>query len=175
MPDTVKTVKRLKRSALMHYLQSAISAEIMTSQSWYKVGKDVQDLSINLNPDIEQFKNILDESRANDNGYQAEADVDTYFADPSDGAWYELIKDIAMNRKTGDDCMTILLEVLVDKTSGPYDAWTEAVMIKPQSYGGAPGGVRIPYKILYCGGRKGGTVTFDPETGAPTFTETPIV
>ena len=172
MPDTVK---RLKRSALIHFLQTAFLATILTPQSWYKVGKDVQDLSINLNPDIEQFKNILDESRANDNGYQPDADVDTYFADPSDGAWYERVKDIAMNRKTGDDCMTVLLEVLVDKTSGPYDAWAETVMIKPQSYGGAPGGVRIPYKILYCGGRKKGTVTFDSETGAPTFTETAAV
>lgn len=172
MPDTVK---RLKRSALIHFIQTAFSAAILDSQSWYKVGKDVQDLSINLNPDIEQFKNILDESRANDNGYQPDADVDTYFADPSDGAWYERVKDIAMNRKTGDDCMTVLLEVLVDKTSGPYDAWAETVMIKPQSYGGAPGGVRIPYKILYCGGRKKGTVTFDSETGAPTFTETAAV
>jgi hypothetical protein len=164
-----QTVKRLKRSALIHYLQTTAQTTLLSTQAWYKLGKDIQDLSINLNPDIEQFKNILDEARANDNGYQPDADVDTYYADPSDGDWYDLVKNIAMNRLTGDDCMTVLLDVLVDKTTGPYDAWIETVMIKPQSYGGAPGGVRIPYKITFCGGRQTGTVTFDSTTGAPTF------
>ena len=165
MPETVG---RLKRSAMLHFLQTTFQKTLLpTAQSWYLIGKDVQDMSINLNADVEQFKNILDESRANDNGYQPSTDVDTYYADPSDGAFYERIKDIAMNRKTGDDCMTVILEVLIDNTTGTYDAWIETVMIKPQSYGGAPGGVRIPYNIAFCGGRQKGTVTITG--GVPVF------
>ena len=73
-----------------------------------------------------------------------------------------------MNRRTGDTCKTTILEVLVDKTSGPYDAWTEDAIVKPQSYGGPQGGVSIPYKVAFAGNRKKGTVTFS--SGVPTFT-----
>jgi hypothetical protein len=78
-----------------------------------------------------------------------------------------------MNRKTGDDCKTKVMEVLVDKTTGDYDAWVEDIVFKPQSYGGPQGGVNIPFKIQFDGNRKTGTVAFDSSTHAPTFTETP--
>lgn len=157
---------KLKRSALLHYLNQTPSA---AQESWFLVGKDVEDMSIELNPDTKTVKNILDETSVNDNGYEPSTDVDTYYADPTDGDFYEWIKNIAMNRLTGDDCKTQILEVLIDKTTGPFDAWTEDVMIKPSSYGGAQGGVRIPYTITFNGNRKQGTVTITDKT--PTFNE----
>ena len=157
---------KLKRSALIHYLNAAPSAE---TASWYLIGKNVEDMSIELNPDTESTTNILDEISVTDNGYSPSTDVDTYYADPSDGAFYEWIKDIAMNRKTGDDCKTTILEVLIDKTEAPFDAWTEDAVVKPTSYGGAAGGVRIPYTVTFCGNRKKGTVTI--ANRVPTFTE----
>lgn len=160
------TVGKLKRSALLHYLDESFGG---TTAAWYLIGKDVEDMSINLNPQIETYRNILDEQGATDNGYEPSVDVDTYYADPSDGTFYTKIKDITMNRLTGDDCKTTLLEVLIDKTTGPFDAWTEEVIVKPQSYGGAPGGVRIPYQIIFTGNRKQGTVTITNRV--PVFTE----
>lgn len=159
---------KLKRGALAHYLDEKFGGA--TSPVWFLIGKHVQDMSVEMNPNIETFTNILDEPNATDNGYAPTIDVDTYYADPSDGDFYEMIKDITMNRKTDDDCRTTLLEVIIDKTTGPYDAWTEDVIIKPQSYGGAPGGVRIPYQIIFVGNRKLGTVTISNRV--PTFTET---
>ena len=58
-----------------------------------------------------------------------------------------------MNRKTGDDCLTTVLEVVVDTESGPYNAWTEQAIIKPTSYGGPQGGISIPYEVHFNGGR----------------------
>lgn len=168
MPDA--TVGKLKRSALMHYLDATFGG---TSASWFIIGQDVEDLSIELNPDTESVKNILDETSVNDNGYEPSTDVDTYYANPDDGEFYTKLKNIAMNRLTGDDCRTAILEVLVDKRTGPYDAWTEDVIVKPQSYGGAQGGVRIPYNIAFCGNRKQGTVTITNRV--PVFTETTAV
>lgn len=158
---------KLARSALMHFLDTNFSTS-GTTPSWFLIGKDVEDMSVGLNPNVTQKKNILDETSVVDEGYEASFDVDTYFADPSDGAFYEKIKDIAMNRLTGDACKTKILEVLVDKTASPYDAWTEDVIIKPQSYGGAQGGVRIPYNVAFCGNRTKGTVAITNKT--PTFT-----
>jgi len=161
---------KLKRGALVHLLQAPFAAELASTQSWHKIGKDVADLSVNLNPETETVKNILDETNINDNGYEPSFDVDTYYADPSDGDFYDEIKGISLNRLTGDDCKTLCLEVLVDKTEGPFDAWIEEVVVKPQSYGGAQGGVRFPYNVAFCGNRKAGTVTID-SSGQPTFTE----
>lgn len=167
-----KLTKQLKRSALLTYLFVPFSiAEItaQTTQKWHLIGKHVSDMSVNLNPDTETIKNILDQTEINDNGYEPSFDVDTYFANPNDGDFYDNIKDISMNRKTGDDCKTICLEVLIDLDTGGFDAWIENAMVKPQSYGGAQGGVRIPYNVAFCGGREQGTVSFDATTGAPTY------
>lgn len=162
------TVKKLKRSALLHYLDTTFSTAL-TGASWSLIGKDVEDLSVELNPDTETIRNILDETSVNDNGYETSFDVDTYYADPSDGDIYTRLKAIAMDRLTGDDCKTLVLEVVIDKTEGPYDAWVEEVIVKPTSYGGAAGGVRIPYTVTFCGNRRKGTVTISGKV--PSFTE----
>lgn len=149
---------KLKRSALIHFLDTVFGAESATP-AWYKIGKDVEDLAVELNPDTETKKNILDENTVIDNGYEPSFDVDTYYADPSDGEFYNTVKNIAMNRLTGDECKTRVLEVLIDKTEAPYDAWMEDVIVKPQSYGGPQGGISIPYNVAFCGNRVQGTVT----------------
>ena len=157
-------VGKLKRSALLHYVDESFS----DSKEWFLIGKDVEDLSVELNPNITKKKNILDETSVEDEGYEPSFDVDTYYADPSDGNFYDKIKDIAMNRLTGDDCKTQVLEILIDKAEGPYDAWVEDVIIKPQKYGGAQGGVRIPYQVAFCGNRQKGTASIANKV--PTFT-----
>lgn len=165
MPET-NTVGKLKRSAHLFYIDTTFGG---TTPNWYLVGKDVEDMSIELNPDVETKKNILDETTVNDNGYEPSISVDTYYANPSDGAFYTKIKNIAMNRLTGDECKTKVLEVVVDKTTGPYDAWIEDAVIKPQSYGGPQGGISIPYNVHFDGNRKQGTATLADKV--PTFTE----
>ena len=162
-----ETVGKLKRSALAHYLDSTFGGE---TPVWFIIGQDVEDMSIELNPNLETKTNILDETAVDDNGYEPSTEVDTYYANPNDGEFYEKLKDIAMNRQTGEACRTTILEVLIDKTAAPFDAWTEDVIIKPQSYGGATGGVRIPYSITFCGNRRQGTVTITDRV--PVFTET---
>ena len=161
------TVGKLKRSAHLFYIDTTFGG---STPSWYLVGKDVEDMSIELNPDVETKKNILDETTVNDNGYEPSISVDTYYANPSDGDFYTKIKDIAMNRLTGDSCKTKILEVLVDKATGPFDAWQEDAVIKPQSYGGAQGGISIPYNVHFNGNRKTGTATLSDRV--PTFAET---
>ena len=158
---------KLKRSAHLFYIDASFGG---TTPSWFLVGKDVEDMIIELNPDTETVKNILDETVVRDNGYEPSISVDTYYANPSDGDFYTHIKNIAMNRLTGDDCKTKVLEVLVDKKEGPYDAWQEDAVIKPQSYGGAQGGVSIPYNIAFDGNRTKGTATISTDKKTPAFT-----
>lgn len=166
MPET-NTMGKLKRSAHLFYIDATFGG---TTPSWFLVGKDVEDMSVELNPDTETVKNILDEVTVKDNGYEPSISVDTYYANPSDGDFYTHVKSIAMNRLTGEACRTKVLEVLVDKNTGPYDAWQEYAVIKPQSYGGAQGGVSIPYNVHFDGGRVQGTAALSDKV--PTFTAT---
>jgi len=161
MPENTPTLlgRKLKRSAHLFYIDTGFDITSNT-YAWKLIGKDVEDMSIELNPDTETVKNILDETTVNDNGYEPSISVDTYFANPNDGAFYTKLKDIAMNRLTGDACRTRVMEVLVDKTGTEFDAWVEEAVIKPQSYGGAQGGVRIPYNVLFDGNRTQGTATY---------------
>jgi hypothetical protein len=137
MPDYSYKSGKLNRSHLLHYLDTTFAA-VASSPSWYLLGKDVEDASVELNPDTSTKKNILDETTVEDNGYEPEFDLDTFYAKPGD-ALYEKLKDIMMNRLTGDACKTSVLEVIVDKTTGAYDAWMEDIIVKPQSYGGPQG------------------------------------
>lgn len=164
MPET-NTVGKLKRGAHVFYIDATFGGN---TPNWFRVGADVEDMSIELNPDVETKKNILDETTVNDNGYEPSISVDTYYANPSDGDFYTKIKNIAMNRLTGDACRTKVLEVLVDKATGPFDAWQEYAVIKPQSYGGPQGGISIPYNVHFDGERVQGTATIANKI--PTFT-----
>lgn len=161
---------KLKRSALLHYVETSFNTAsgIPQSPAWFLIGKHVSDMSVELNADTETIKNILDETAVIDNGYEPSFDVDTYYATPTDGDFYTKLKDITMNRKTGDDCKTYVLEVLVDNDGTSFDAWVEEVVIKPTSYGGAQGGVSIPYKVSFTGNRVTGTCTITNKV--PTFT-----
>lgn len=163
------TLGKLNRSAHLFYIDTTFGG---ATPEWYLVGKDVEDMSVELNPTVETTKNILDETSASDKGYEPSISVDTYYANPSDGAIYTKLKDIMMNRLTGDDCRTKVLEVLVDvsddeQVSVPYSAWLENAIIKPQSYGGPQGGISIPFTVHFDGGRVSGHASITNRV--PTF------
>lgn len=160
------TIGKLKRSHLIHAIDTTMGGD---APSWYILGKDIEDLSVELNPETETVKNILDEISVNDNGYEPSLDAETFYANPQDPL-YPVLKNIAMNRLTGDACKTKIIEIVVDDASGSYDAWTEDVIIKPQSYGGPQGGVNIPFNATFNGGRKQGKASIDK--GKITFSET---
>ena len=143
---------KLLRSHLKHFIDASFGGE---TPNWFKVGRDNSELTMDLSPSTETVKNVWDETDIVDNGYEPNMSVDPYYARKGDSI-YPKVKDIAFNRLTGDDCKTTMLEVLIDKTEAPYDAWIEDCLIKPQSYGGE------------CGNRKHGTITIT--SGKPVFT-----
>lgn len=158
MSDPVTTptpIGELKRQYHLLFIDASFGGQ---TPNWFLIGKHVDDLSIELNPDVSSIKNILGETVTEDNGYEPSASVNTYYANTGD-AIYDTILDITMNRLTGDDCKTKVLEVIVDNVEGPYKAWQEDCIVKPQSYGGSPSKLNIPYNIHFDGNRKKGTAT----------------
>lgn len=160
---------KLERKILATYIDASFGG---TNPSWFLVGKDIEEMSVELNPDVETVKNILGETSVKDNGYEPQMTADPYYANPDD-AIYDKIKDIAMKRLKGDDCKTKILEIILVDTSSSgttptYEAYTENVIVKPTSYGGDTSGFAIPFDVYFDGGRVEGTATIT--SGVPTFT-----
>lgn len=156
---------KLKRGALIHHVKKA------GGETWHLIGKDIDTLSVDMNGSFETTKNILDETSVKDKGYEPSISVTPYYANPDDGEWYEFLKDLAMNRKSGDDAKAVYLETLVEKagTTG-HSAWQEDCIIEIASYGGGTEGTEIAYNIHPDGNRKVGTVSLAAGK-VPTFSE----
>lgn len=164
---------KLNREAMATYLDTKWNSSIsdVASATFEIIGADIEEMSVELNPDTETTKNILGETRTKDNGYEASMDADPFYADP-DKQLYTKIRDIALGRKKGADCKTLMLEVFVEDTSATsHLAYVREVMVKPQSYGGDTSGLNFPFSVSEDGSSVKGTVTAaSMKTGSPTFT-----
>lgn len=158
---------KLTRGAHLFYVDTSMAGQ---TPAWYLVGKDIEEMTVDLGADTEVVKNILDEVSTRHNGYEPTIEADPFYADPDDDL-YPVIKDIAMNRKKGGDCKTKYLEVIVDDTTdSSHSAWIEDCLLVPISVGGDTSGLQIPFRVLPDGNRKAGTATLSNKV--PSFTPT---
>lgn len=162
---------KLEREALAHYLDTSWGKDAAKAV-WEILGEDIDDMSVELNPQTETKETILGKTKVNDKGYQPSISADPFYADP-DSKLYPKVRDIALGRKKGDACKTLMLEVIVEDTSAAkHLAYVQEVLVKPQTYGGGTDGVNFPFNILENGNRTKGYVTAESvKTGNPVFAE----
>lgn len=164
---------KLNREAMATYLDSAFNTKVaeVAKATFEIIGDDIEEMSVELNPDVEQNKNILGQTKTKDNGYEPSMDADPFYADP-DKDLYKKIRDIALGRLKGDSCKTLMLEVIVEDTAATtHTAYVREVLVKPQSYGGDTGGLNFPFNVMEDGASVKGTVTAASVTsGSPVFT-----
>ena len=155
-----------ERKYLAHYIDSAFD-KTAAAAAYVRLGKDLEEYSVELNPDVETRKNILGENSVSINGYEASSSVSPFYYDYDD-ALSQKVMDIAMNRTTGDGCKTTVVDVLLkpgaDESAKPETLWAyrEDCYVVPESVGGDTSGVQIPFTIHRAGNRVKGT--FDIET-----------
>ena len=156
---------KIKRQGLAHYINTAPSKE---TAAYELLGLDLEELNIELNPEVETKRNILGQTTVNLSSYEAQASVEPYYADEGTGL-HTFLQDIIDNRKVLDDAKTDVIEVHIweESTSGGYTAYKESAVIEITSYGGDSTGYQIPFNIHYLGDRVKGK--FNPST--KTFTE----
>lgn len=148
---------KAERKYLAHYLDSAFDMTY-SAASYVRLGKDLEEFSVELNPDVTTSKNILGENSVVHNGYEASSDVSPVYYEYDD-ALSEKIMEIAMLRKTGDACKTSYVEVLLKPGASDSDTPTvvravrEDVYVVPNSYGGDTSGVQVPFTVHYAGNR----------------------
>lgn len=167
---------KLEREALATFLDTNWNKTLPASSSstqpaWEIIGDDIEEMSVELNSDVETTKNILGQTKTKDNGYEPSVEANPFYADPDSGI-YEKLRDIALERKKGDACKTLMLEVIVEDTSDTsHLAFVSEVMCKPTSYGGDTSGLNFPFTVTEDGKRTKGTVTHaSVVAGAPVFT-----
>jgi hypothetical protein len=156
---------KAERKYLAHYIDSAFDTSYAAA-AYVLIGKDLEDFSVELNPDVETKKNILGENSVVHNGYEASATAAPVYYEYDD-ALTEKIMEIAMNRDTGDACKTSYVEVLLKPGEGDaaptvIRAVREDVYVIPTSYGGDTSGVQVPFEIRFAGNRTPGS--FDVTT-----------
>lgn len=172
MPDTTKTGKIL-RGCRAFWLS-------FNDTDWTCLGKDTDDLSIELNPDTEQVKNVQGETTFVNNGYTPSLSNDSYIARRED-AIYEPLQTIVDTLATDDErtSATLLVATLTDEVKESKTktltgkGFTVPVKVVVDSDGGSTSGYAIPFTISEDGGRTQGTVsvsnkvpTFTPEGGS---------
>ena len=153
------------RKYLAHYVDAAFDTTYAKTE-YVLLGKDLEEFTIDLSPDIETKKNILGENSVKHNGYDASSAADPIYYEYDDKLTEKLM-EIAMLRKEGDECKSSYVEVLLKPGEGGaaptvVRAVREDVYIVPQSYGGDTSGVQVPIEIKFAGNRVDGT--FDLET-----------
>lgn len=153
---------KIERKYLAHFLNASFGTGSATP-NYVRLGTDLEEYNLDLNPDIEVSKNIIGDGTIKHNGYEPQSDVDTFYAVTGDPL-FEALSDIANERKTGDDCKTTAVDVLLNDKGVVTWAYREDVMVVPTSMGGDTSGVQIPFSVYYCGNRTKGTFDVTKKT-----------
>ena len=154
---------KVERKFLAHFM----NATPASTATYERLGKDLEELNVEMNAELETKQNIIGENSTNLSGYSPQASVEPYYAD-KESPFFDFLQDIIDKRKTLDDCKTDAVEVhMWEETTGKYTAYKETVIIEIVSYGGDTSGYQIAFNVHYQGDRVNGT--FDPTTKA--FTE----
>lgn len=167
MPDTAKTGKIL-RGCRAFWLS-------FNETDWTCLGKDTDDLSIELNPDTEQVKNVQGEVTFVNNGYTPSLSNDSYIARYEDSI-YEPLQTIVDTLATDDarTSATLLAATLTDEVKESATktltgkGFKVPVKVVVDSEGASTSGYGIPFTISEDGGRVQGTVSVSNKV--PTFT-----
>lgn len=164
---------KLNREALAHYLDSAWNKKVADASkaAWEILGDDIEDMSVEMNADTTQTKNILGQTKTTDNGFTPSMSADPWYAN-TDSLLYPHLRDIVLEQMSGDSRKTLMLEVVIENTEETeHLAYVREVKVTPTSYGGGTEGFNIPFTVDFDGAFVKGTVTADSvKAGAPVFT-----
>ena len=152
---------KIDRKYMAHFIDASFGG---LTTNYVRLGKDLEEFNVELNPDTETSKNILGESTFKHKGYEESADADPFYADDGDPL-FEKLQEIVDTRAKDDTCKTTYIEAHLweEPVSGAYTAYKQDCYVIPTSYGGDTTGYQIPFTVYPTGARTAGT--FNPTTG----------
>lgn len=143
-------------------------------ETWTCLGKDLDDLSIDTNPDTETIKNVQGETTFVNNGYTPSITVD-YVARSEDAIYTPLQKianELAVDEKSTKAVLMVATLTEEVKESGTKtltgSGFKVPCYITVNNDGGSTSGYAIPFTAYEDGSRTQGTVSVANKV--PTFT-----
>lgn len=135
------------------------------SAVWEIIGKDNDELSKELNNEVEETKNVLGETEVDVTAGNRTMTVDPYkMRDESQFA--DELYNIVKYDKDGSDVEYPFLEVNtfkeIGEETGEFDAWIQTAAVDLKSYGGDTKAIGSPFDIHFIGKKRYGT--FNPLT-----------
>lgn len=149
---------KIERKYMAHFIDAGTGTE-----SYVRLGKDLEEFSPELSAEVETTKNILGETSVLISSYEKTASVEPYYAEKGDPL-FERLQRIIDDGLVLDDLKTTVVEVKLweKETSGAYPAVREHAYIEIVSYGGDTTGYQIPFTLHYTGEKVKGS--FNVET-----------
>ncbi len=158
---------KIKRKFMAHFVDAAAPVAENHVPSYVRLGKDLEEFSVEMNANVETKNNILNEVSVNLDSYQPQASAEPYYAVVGDPLFTRL-QDIIDNRLVLDDLKTTTVEVHLWEQSGDaegiYVAYQEECIIEVTSYGGDYTGYQIPFNLHHTGVRVKGTFNLSTKT-----------
>lgn len=153
---------KIARKYMAHFLDASFGG---ATADWYRIGEDLEEYNVDMNPDTEVKKNILGNTTFNHNGYEPSADSDPFYARVGD-ALFEKLQEIVDTQANDDTCKTSSLEVHLwdGSADSGYVAYKQDCYVVPTSYGGDTSGYQIPFQVNYVGEKVKGM--YNPATKA---------
>lgn len=147
---------KIARKLMAHF----IDASTTSTPSYVRLGKDLEEYTVEMGANVNTTKNILGETSTAIDSYEPNASVEPYYAVEED-ALFDRLQDIIDNRKTLDELNTTVIEVHLweedESTPGTFVAYREDAVIEVVSYGGDTTGYQIPFNVHLTGNRVKGT------------------
>lgn len=154
---------KIQRRFMAHY----IDASMTSTPAYVRLGKDLEELSVEMNAEVNSTQNILGETSKTISSYEVQASVEPFYADEDD-PMFEKLQDIIDNRKTLDELKTTTVEVHLweeeEDTPGSFVAYKEDALIEIASYGGDSTGYQISFNVHNIGNRVKGTFDIATKT-----------
>ena len=154
---------KIARKYMAHYLDSSFGGG---TAALYRLGADLEEFNVELNPTTEQKQNILGENTFTHQGYEISASAEPYYAVVGD-ALFERLQTIIDTQATDDALKTWAYEVHLweaGSTTGTFKAYRQPCYVVPTSYGGDTSGYQIPFELHYVGEKTLGD--FTPASGS---------
>lgn len=162
----------VERKYLAHFLDAKFDVTYKAAE-YVRLGKDLEEYSEELNPEVEVTRNIIGEQSVKHSGYEVSGDVDPFYFENYDDALSNKIMDLAMTRATGDSCKTTMVDVLLKPGTTPEAvptvvwAYREDVVIAVNSIGGDTTGIQTPFTVYKAGNRVKGSWDVASKTFTP--------
>lgn len=162
--------KIAERKYLAHYIDinplGDPETAVFNRTDYIRAGKDLEELTEELSPDVAVQRNILGENNTVHSGFKPESSTElrVRYKGGIPERFAEKLLYIAENRLKGKGAVTTKVDVLVNSKGEVLWAYRENAVVVPLTVGGDRSGIIVGYSVRSDGARTSGVWDIDSKT-----------